>query len=120
MPRGVQYRLVGTSLDITDRKRAEDSLRKAKDELELRVQERTAQLTSVNEKLLLEINERRWAEDALRLEREQLISIFESINEVILVIDPRTYEILYTNKFTQDLYRKKADRGKVPQGIERL
>ena len=76
--------------------------------MSLNSHQRTAQLTRVNEKLLLEINERRWAEDALGLEREQLILIFESINELIFVIDPRTYEILYTNKFTQALYREKT------------
>lgn len=54
-----------------------------------------------------DITNRKKAEEALRSEREQLLSIFESINEVILVIDPTTYEILYANKFTEDLYGKK-------------
>jgi two-component system, cell cycle sensor histidine kinase and response regulator CckA len=53
-----------------------------------------------------DITERKKAGDALKSEREQLLSIFESINEVILVIEPRTYEILYANKFTEDLYGK--------------
>jgi len=52
------------------------------------------------------ITDRKKAEDALRSEREQLLSIFESINEVILVIDPRTYEILFANKFAEDLFGK--------------
>ena len=61
--------------------------------------------------VLNNITERRTAEDALKFEREQLLSLFESINEVILVIDPTTYEILYANKFTEDLYGKKLIGG---------
>ena len=47
----------------------------------------------------------------LKTERAQLLSIFDSINEVIIVIDPRTYEILYANKFAEDLFGKKLMGG---------
>ncbi len=49
-----------------ERKQAEDALRKAHDKLELRVQERTAELMSANEQLLQEIEERKKAEESLR------------------------------------------------------
>lgn len=49
-----------------ERKQAEDALRKAHDKLELRVQERTAELMSANQQLLKEIEERRKAEESLR------------------------------------------------------
>ena len=53
--------------DITERKRAEEDVRKARDELEVRVEERTRELSAVNARLLDEISERRRAEAALQM-----------------------------------------------------
>ena len=57
---------VGTITDITERKRAEEALSRAYDDLEARVQERTRELAKANELLMMEINERRRMEEALR------------------------------------------------------
>lgn len=46
----------------------------------------------------LDITERKKMEETIRMEREQLLSIFEGIDEPIYVVDPQTYEILYANK----------------------
>lgn len=54
------------STDITNRKHAEEALQRAHDELEMRVQERTAQLSEVNKRLVREIAERARAEEAIR------------------------------------------------------
>ncbi len=52
--------------DITLRKQAEEALRKAYDEMDLRVKERTEDLVEANQQLLREIEERKKAEESLR------------------------------------------------------
>ncbi|MGA9997952.1 MAG: ATP-binding protein [Pyrinomonadaceae bacterium] len=63
----------GVGFDITELKQAEESLRNARDELEMRVQARTAELARANTELQLEIAERTRAEAerAEMLAREQ-------------------------------------------------
>ena len=60
--------------DITERKQAEEALRKAHDELELRVQERTAELAKANKELQEEIARREKAEEQL-LQTQKLESV---------------------------------------------
>jgi PAS domain S-box-containing protein len=67
-----------------------------------------------------DITDRRRAEEALKLEREQLLSIFESMNEIVLVIDPHAGEILYANKFTEGLFGKDLIGGNCYKKLEGL
>ena len=53
-----------------------------------------------------DITERKQAEESLRFERKQLLSIFDSIDEVIYVSDPDTYEDLCANKTLKDALQK--------------
>ncbi|HOU36623.1 MAG TPA: ATP-binding protein [Candidatus Omnitrophota bacterium] len=55
-----------------ERKRIEEDLRKARSDLEYKVQERTEELIDINENLQKEIDERRKAEEALKVAYEQL------------------------------------------------
>jgi PAS domain S-box-containing protein len=44
------------------------------------------------------------SEDALHLERAQVLSIFDSMGQYAYVVDPHTYEILFANKAMQAAY----------------
>jgi len=63
-PGGPVVRIVGTHFDLTERKKAEERLRRAHEELEIRVRERTAELARANESLRDEMIERERAERA--------------------------------------------------------
>ncbi len=80
--RNSEGQLVGaieTLEDITQRQQADESLRKAHEDLELRVQVRTAALARVSEALQAELAERKRAEAALKQTTDQLSLILESL-----------------------------------------
>jgi PAS domain S-box-containing protein len=67
--------IIGLSLsilDVTERQLAERALLQANNELERRVEERTAELIRINEQLTEQIAEREKAEEALREARDEL------------------------------------------------
>jgi PAS domain S-box-containing protein len=70
--------LQGVIFDITERKQAEEALQKARDELGVRVQQRTADLARAIEELQNEIGERKRVEKALREAEERFRTIFEN------------------------------------------
>lgn len=67
--------------DITLRKQAEEALRKAYAEMDLRVQERTADLLEANQQLLDEIADRKKAEEALRETLEEVKELKSRLRE---------------------------------------
>ena len=76
---------LGVQLDITELKGVEDELRAARDELELRVAERTAELEEANALMALEIGERRRAEADLRTAEHRYRLLAEQIPAVTYI-----------------------------------
>jgi len=72
--------------DITARKQAEAALQQAKEELERRVETRTAELQAANAQLQQEIAERQQAEAALRATELKYRTMLERVNDGILVV----------------------------------
>ncbi len=73
------------SKEIKERNRAEAALKKAHDELEQRVEDRTAELTEANEKMRQEIAERKRVEEALRESEIRFRRVTEAAFEGVAV-----------------------------------
>ncbi|MBN1848771.1 MAG: response regulator [Deltaproteobacteria bacterium] len=71
--------------------------------------------------IIISTLERERAKKTLHFERQQLLSIFNSINEIIYIADPKTYKILYANSKLTDIVGKDVTGGlcyKEFQGLE--
>ena len=75
----------GIMRDITERKLTRKALQEARDKLQIRVQERTAELAEANARLKAEIAERARAQEALTLSEERMRAIFEAATECIFI-----------------------------------
>ncbi len=63
-----------------------------------------AELEQTIKKLENEVVKRERAEKAFDIQRRELISIFDGINEPIYICDPDTYKLLYANAATKALF----------------
>ena len=87
-------------------KRSEETLREARDELEVRVQERTLNLTEANQRLEQEIAERRKAEDQI----SHLASFPELNPSPVLELDAAG-KVKYLNPTTRTLFPDLTSQG---------
>ncbi|MGC1247983.1 MAG: PAS domain S-box protein, partial [Spirulinaceae cyanobacterium] len=93
----------GTVEDIAERKEAQEALQRANEQLETRVEERTAALRDSNRQLLIEVSERQKVEAELR-------ALFAAMTDVIAVFDAqgRYLKIVSTN--SELLYNPSTER----------
>ncbi|MBE9128798.1 MULTISPECIES: PAS domain S-box protein [unclassified Coleofasciculus] len=75
--------------DITQRKQTEQLLADYHHTLESQVAERTAEVVCTNERLKLEIGERKLIEAKLQSSTQQVRIIFDSITDIVLIIDQK-------------------------------
>ena len=59
----------------------------------------------------IDVTDRKEAGEVLQCEHQQLLAIFDSIDQPIYISDPNTYEILYANKFVKDVFQKDVTGG---------
>jgi PAS domain S-box-containing protein len=95
-PQGSIDGVIGVALDVTDRKKAEDAVRDARDWLEVRVHQRTEELTHANVALLREVEERKSVEERLRQSQARYASILNSQQTLVSRSDPQG-RITYVN-----------------------
>jgi PAS domain S-box-containing protein len=81
----------------------EASLKKAHQELEVKIEERTAKLKTANEQLQQEINVRKQAEKELRKSEEKYHKLIDTANDAIFIAETETGIIIDANKKAEEL-----------------
>lgn len=102
-PDGELIGIVENFKDVTERVRAVNALQKAHDEMEQRVEERTAELTDRNKQFKLEISERKLAEEALRKSEARFRKMTEKRTAGIVIVD-RNGTVRFANVAAKRLF----------------
>ncbi|TLY28519.1 MAG: PAS domain S-box protein [Nitrospirae bacterium] len=92
---------------VLERKRVEDALRSAQEELEQRVQERTTALRSAVDLLKNEVNERTQTENALRASEERFRAFMDNSPAAAFMKDEEG-RYTYVNKLIEHRFNSKA------------
>ncbi|MBF0505453.1 MAG: CHASE domain-containing protein [Nitrospirae bacterium] len=85
--KGIRVGGIETIRDITDQVKAKEALRKAYTEVEMKVQERTAELNAANTALTAEIIERKQADEALQESERKYRTLIETTDTGFVILD---------------------------------
>jgi len=104
---GIIETFINQAAVALQRREAEEALIKARDELEKRVEARTADLAKANEKLRLEIEERKRADEALRESEQKFRTVSEQSPNMIFI--NKRGKVVYANKVCEEIMGYKRD-----------
>jgi PAS domain S-box-containing protein len=93
---GVLYDITAKN-ELVSLRKAEEALHKAHEELEIRVEQRTAELEQANDILKSEIAEHKRADEQIKEQNEFLNLVIESLTHPFYVIDANDYSIKMAN-----------------------
>ncbi|ERT08869.1 sensory box protein [Lyngbya aestuarii BL J] len=97
-PTGMIVGYVGTITDISERKQAELALQRLNQQLEERIQRRTAQLQKTNQQLLKEVREHRQTEAELQQSQHFIQSVADATPNIIYIYDIIEQRNIYVNR----------------------
>jgi PAS domain S-box-containing protein len=103
----VQY-VIATGIDVTERRKAEEELRRHRDMLEDLVRERTMALETTVSTLHNEILDRIKAEEDLLHAQERLVNTLESIRDGFFALD-REWRFTFVNREAMRLWQKSGE-----------
>ena len=88
--------------EITERQQAEASLAELKNSLEIRVEQRTAELLEINQQLAKEIDIRKQTESDLYAEKQRAVITLESIGDGVITTDINS-KVTYLNPIAEKM-----------------
>lgn len=80
-------RALNELFELIERKKAEEELKTAYNEMEIRIQNRTRELSETNQRLLGEIAERKVVEEALRESENKNNSLLQAIPDLMIILN---------------------------------
>jgi len=105
-------RVIGAVLvfhDATDRRRAEEQLRKHRDELESKVQQRTAELAGMVAALQQEATVRQAAQERVQAERQQFHNVLDMLPAYVALLTS-DHHVSFANRFFEERFGSSASR----------
>ena len=96
--------------DITKSKEDEARMREYGEHLSGLVEERTLSLTETNKRLQKEIVERTKVEKSLARAHRRLLTVLDSLDAIIYVVNMTSYEILFMNRHARETFGEGAGR----------